>query len=713
MPERIQSLGSRGLHLFALCGFAFTQPLLDQVGRHAAFLAAHDLSAGEIWLLLLAVLALPPAGLWLLEAAVGLVAARLAGAVHSFFVALLTAAALLPFVHRAEGVTGDVAVAVSLAAGAFASVAYTGSPRLRRLVTWLALAPVVFAGVFVARAPIAAQLFQPRLSEPLDVRVGSAAPVMIVVFDELPLVSLLSARERIDAAMFPAFSRLSQRSTWYRNASAVDATTAGAIPALLTGRYPEPGRQPTVEDHPDNLFRLLAGHREMRVSEFRTRLWQSPPSLPEGPVRRLRVLGSDLGILYLHILLPHDLSERLPPPSHGWRALREDAPNAPRVESLQSDDSPEQTVRRALASVKRGERPAFWYLNVELPRRPWRFLPSGRSYLPTTDYGLQDGVWKGSEWWVTQAYQRHLLQLELADRLLGQILDRLESEGLFDETLLVVTSDRGVGFWAEQPFQDPAGMEHPEDVLSIPLFLKLPGQSEGAVDPRNAESIDVVPTVAAVLDVEVPWKVEGCSLLNEDCPQRAKKVIFDRAGERLELPWEIVRRPQSLRHKLSWFTPGEPLSLFRLGRFQALVGVPVSALPTMDDPEASIVLDREPFTYTAARPDEMALGRVVGVLDGYSRRKNKAFVGVAANGVLGAVVPALDRPGGRFLFSAMLPERARPTRADDLQLFLLEGSSFRPRVWKVRFQLGNLRAELAAGEEAIRALPGGGKQGGE
>src|SRR4029453_4829022 len=59
-------------------------------------------------------------------------------------------------------------------------------------------------------------------------------------------------------------------------------------------------------------------------------------------------------------------------------------------------------------------------------------------------------------------------------------------------------------------------------IMWTPLFVKLPGQSEGEVDDRPTETIDVLPTIADVLDVEIPWEVDGASVFEdrEDRPAR-------------------------------------------------------------------------------------------------------------------------------------------------------------------------------------------------
>src|SRR6266540_5513394 len=96
--------------------------------------------------------------------------------------------------------------------------------------------------------------------------------IVMIVFDELPLTSLMGPGGRIDAARYPAFARLARTANWYRGATAVHDSTALAVPAILEGRYPRPGLGSDYASHPRNLFTLLAPRYELHVSEEATGL---------------------------------------------------------------------------------------------------------------------------------------------------------------------------------------------------------------------------------------------------------------------------------------------------------------------------------------------------------------------------------------------------------------------------------------------------------
>jgi len=94
------------------------------------------------------------------------------------------------------------------------------------------------------------------------------APIVMIIFDQLPLSSLMDSSGNIDAARFPAFAELASRATWYRNATSVAENSAWAIPTILTGTYPNAERRiANWRGYPDNLFALLESSYRLIVQE--------------------------------------------------------------------------------------------------------------------------------------------------------------------------------------------------------------------------------------------------------------------------------------------------------------------------------------------------------------------------------------------------------------------------------------------------------------
>jgi len=94
---------------------------------------------------------------------------------------------------------------------------------------------------------------------------------------------------------------------------------------------------------------------------------------------------------------------------------------------------------------------------------------------------------------------------------LGQLFSLLEEKGLWENSLVIVTADHG-----EELF-DHGGFSHGyslfEEVLRVPLYIKLPSQQEGRSSDARVSIMDIVPTLADLLKLEVkPGQFDGRSL---------------------------------------------------------------------------------------------------------------------------------------------------------------------------------------------------------
>jgi arylsulfatase A-like enzyme len=85
-------------------------------------------------------------------------------------------------------------------------------------------------------------------------------------------------------------------------------------------------------------------------------------------------------------------------------------------------------------------------------------------------------------------YANYLDAISLSDGYLGQLLARLEAEGLARNTVVVVSSDHGPLFRGKQFVYDGG--------IHIPLMIRFPdGHAAGTVDDRFVSGIDIAPTL--------------------------------------------------------------------------------------------------------------------------------------------------------------------------------------------------------------------------
>jgi hypothetical protein len=555
-------LRQAGLHLLVLWSFAVAQPLLDLLGRNGEFFAARGSSRWDVVVFALALVFGPPGLLLALEWAVG---SRARGVLHACFVAALVGLFVLQAI-RSAGAPGWLLVAIAGACGVAAAALYVRMGAVRLVLTVLAPAPLLFLGLFLFNSD-ASRLTLSGAETAFAAGEQPRAPVVLIAFDELPLNSLLDARGRIDARRFPNFARLARGSTWFARTSTVAEGTTHAVPAILTGRFPRAGELPVYADHRQNLFTLLGGATKLHVVDEETHL--CPPKLCPGQGGsvggRAETLAEDASVVYLHELLPDDLTGGIPSIANGWDNFLRDA---------SSHHDPGNVDAHFIASLRPQARPSLWYLHVMLPHSPWTYLPSGQRYDVHGAPGWgPDEVWTPNQAAVDQYWQRHLLQLGYADRVLGRLVARLRASGLYDRAVLAVTADHGVSFRAGQK-RRPLSAANLQDIAYVPLFLKLPGQSRGRVDREPARTIDILPTLAAATGARVSWHVDGHSVLGPR-PSERNVVLIKDGGRRFVIPQARLAalREQALRRQVRLFGSDQPAAtLVAVGPDRDLLG---------------------------------------------------------------------------------------------------------------------------------------------
>ena len=637
---------------------------------------------GDVVVLALGVAFLPVALMVTAEAVVGRVRPRGAAALHLVLVAAVAAILSLYAVKHETDLRSEAALAIGLATAALAAYLFGRFGPVRSFVTLLAPASLLFVGLFLLGSPVrhlvlpteGADLSGPRLQ----------APVVIIVFDEFPTLSLLNARGELDRRSYPAFAKLAREGIWFRHATTVADFTGAAVPAILTGRHQDGGRPASASAHPNNLLAFIGrrGGADARENLL-TRL--CPADVCVGneprplPGRITRVLPA-LAKVSLATFLPDGLYRRLPA-----------------VNPFQHSQT-ENAARRTPAFGR--SRAMFHYLHLELPHGPWFRLPSGRPYpIHHVDFRdfipdlpgvpLQTGIpsiaefqWTDDRNRVTHMLQRHLAQVGYADRVLGETLDSLRSIGLYDRAMIVVTADHGIAF---RPSVDARRLSRANapGVLHVPLFVKLPGDRRGSISDRFVQSIDIAPTIASALGLRLPWRTDGRSALGDQAPGRrrlvANAVI---TGERLEFNASALAR--RLRHaatrQAALFRGTDPERIFRAGRYRALIGRHVNEIERTRPATLRYELPGDDRTLEvdprSGSVPALVAGRVIGL--GAVGRE----LAIVLNGRLAAT--AVSHPSSDGVrFEALLAERFFRSGRNQLALYAISPGARGPRLSEI------------------------------
>jgi arylsulfatase A-like enzyme len=109
-------------------------------------------------------------------------------------------------------------------------------------------------------------------------------------------------------------------------------------------------------------------------------------------------------------------------------------------------------------------------------------------------------------------------QIDLA---IGRIMEALRTTGALDETIVVFTADHGDFMWDHGLLRKGVGAS--SQLLRVPLIIRAPGLRPGTIRPEPTSNTDILPTLAALCDVELP---------DHECGPLHGRPLFEGAASR-------------------------------------------------------------------------------------------------------------------------------------------------------------------------------------
>jgi Arylsulfatase A and related enzymes len=147
-------------------------------------------------------------------------------------------------------------------------------------------------------------------------------------------------------------------------------------------------------------------------------------------------------------------------------------------------------------------------------------------------------------------YANYLDAIHLSDGYVAQLLQRLEADGLANNTVVLLSSDHGPLFRGKQFLYD--GGTH------IPLMIRFPnGKSAGTVDDRFVSGIDIAPTLLGFAGIRPPsGAMQGQDIFGPEF--RPRSHVFT-ARDRMDTSIDRMRAVRTRRHKyIRNYFPGTP-----------------------------------------------------------------------------------------------------------------------------------------------------------
>src|SRR4051812_32106206 len=577
------------LGLAVLWTFAVAQPLFDLLKDNPEFFAARGSSGFDIisWSVLL--VALPPAVLLAVELLVGLAGETPRRIAHLVLIAGLVTLIAVQALKKSIDASDAVLIVLSVAIGVGVAALFARAEPVRSFLRVLSPAPLVFLVLFLFTNPISKLAF-PDEAHARTIGGVNDAPIVVVLLDELPSNTLIGNHDRLDYERYPGFAELARSATWFRNAYTIYDSTERAQPAIMDGDWPSKGKLPTSADHPNSIFALFGKTHRENVSEEATSV--CPSSLchdergDESYVSRMKSMTDDLGLVWLHVVSPPKIEDKLTSVSENWGnfgGASETKPDlgssgAERHTRANLNGGRQSRFEEWIANIRPGGRPSLNFKHALLPHVPWQYLPDARRYRRQANDpipGLSNQSYKSTSQ-LDVLLQRHFLQTGFADYELQRLWKHLKDEGMWDKSLIVVAADHGVAFPHARE-RRRLTRQNAGEIAPVPLLIKAPGQKAAKVDRSWVSTIDILPTIFDVLNLNPRVHMDGRSAYSPEVERSKRlKILLRGSFDELDIPAAgFVRERQKIierNHALFGTGSDGPGRIYRIGSNQDLLG---------------------------------------------------------------------------------------------------------------------------------------------
>jgi arylsulfatase A-like enzyme len=197
--------------------------------------------------------------------------------------------------------------------------------------------------------------------------------------------------------------------------------------------------------------------------------------------------------------------------------------------NVKSDLAVNQGAKAFLSEQKDKKKPVFlvlWYFNTHWPYKP------SREFMPNTEPKLKELFARGKDMnkraHDSTCYNQQEKQLLInaydgsinsVDKEVGKIIDYLKRENLYDNSIILFTSDHGESL-ADHNYGFTHGTYYYDTTAMVPFIIKMPYQNKGNIREYQARNIDIFPTILSELKID--YACEGTNLFPKNFAENEK-----------------------------------------------------------------------------------------------------------------------------------------------------------------------------------------------
>lgn len=326
--------------------------------------------------------------------------------------------------------------------------------------------------------------------QPSDLPLRAEGPdVLVIVLDTLRADHL--AQYGYDAATSPGLDRLAATSTRFSHAYSTAPWTLPATTTILTGQHPLRHRMGLPGDVLPDATTTLA--EAVRAGGWATAAWSYNVNVAprNGHHQGFGEFTSNTGKILGY---PH--ASRMTSAASAWLQKNPKQPSFVYLHPMNCHGPYKVPKARREKLLGRAPSKLFKY-----------YGPLMKSILRKGDVTSRDKV---TPEYVQSLREQYDTAIRYETDEVGRLLGKLDAAGRYDGALIILTSDHG------EELYDHGGFSHGyslhDEVLHVPLFVKLPGQKEARVVEESVSTADVTPTILDALGLPLP-QMDGRSLL--------------------------------------------------------------------------------------------------------------------------------------------------------------------------------------------------------
>jgi arylsulfatase A-like enzyme len=203
-------------------------------------------------------------------------------------------------------------------------------------------------------------------------------------------------------------------------------------------------------------------------------------------------------------------------------------------------------VYSLLDKVKKERQAFFLFINYMDAHRPYNIPPPFDTLYPGKNDSINafpnnrmsEEIMKLKRG-ITDEERSHLISqydggIAYMDFQIGELIKRLKKIGLYENSLIIITSDHGEAFGERNLMEHGSSVY--QDQVYVPLIVKFPKAHEGHVVNEIVNSVDLMPTILDVLGYEISKDIQGMSLQSLK-HEKSRNIISESYPNNYLLSW--------------------------------------------------------------------------------------------------------------------------------------------------------------------------------